>query len=108
MTTISCSYEKEYKYFINSLKNTHPNNTNSDILNALWYAKKNQWFKSHDIIKNIDSYFGYWIHAYLHRVEGDILNSHYWYNKAKIIPIKISFDTEWEMIVGHILESELK
>ena len=43
MTTIACPYEKEYKDFINSLKNTHPNNTNSDILNALWYAKKNQW-----------------------------------------------------------------
>ena len=44
-----------------------------------------------------------WVHAYLHRVEGDSSNARYWYGKAGRAPSKVPFDAEWDEIVGALL-----
>ncbi len=49
-----------------------------DRLQALWYAEKGEWKTSHTIAQGIDTADGSWIHAYLHRVEGDLGNAGYW------------------------------
>lgn len=54
----------------------------SEPLRALWYAAKGDWESSHDIAQEINSPMGSWIHAYLHRMEGDEWNAGYWYERA--------------------------
>jgi len=49
---------------------------------ALELAKANQWDASHTIIQQYDDAFSCNIHALLHRVEGDLSNARYWYQRA--------------------------
>jgi hypothetical protein len=72
-------------------------------LEAMWYAGKNLWDQSHDIAQDIHTTNGSWIHAYLHREEGDTGNAGYWYRKAgKTFPA-YSLTQEWEVIVKALL-----
>jgi len=75
----------------------------SPVLLALWYDGKNDWERSHDIAQDIHTNDGSWIHAYLHRKEGDPGNAAYWYRKAgKQVPT-VSLEKEWEDIVKVLL-----
>jgi hypothetical protein len=75
----------------------------TDILTALWYAGKGDWEKAHSIAQDISTRDGSWIHAYLHRYEGDQGNAHYWYNKAgRTMPV-MSLEMEWEALVKAFL-----
>ena len=49
---------------------------------ALWLAKKGQWDAAHDVVNDFPSKMGSWIHAHLHRIEGDLGNAAYWYHRA--------------------------
>ena len=51
-------------------------------LEALWYVAKGEWDRAHRLAQNEDSEDGAWVHAYLHRVEGDLSNAAYWYRRA--------------------------
>lgn len=51
-------------------------------LRALWYAAHDQWDTAHKLVQDDPSLDCAWVHAYLHRVEGDIGNARYWYNQA--------------------------
>jgi hypothetical protein len=73
---------------------------------ALWLAKKDSWHNAHEVAQDIDTPMGSWIHAYLHRVEGDLGNAGYWYRRAGK-PEKSSregLDDEWKEIVTVALE----
>ena len=76
----------------------------SDCLLALWWAKKGNWDKAHDLAQDEGTPSGDWIHAYLHRFEGDLGNAAYWYNRASQ-PVKQneSLEEEWKEIVVHFL-----
>ena len=93
-----------YNTFIQSLKNNSPPIGISKPMQAMWYAKKGNWYKAHQIAQNITSDSGSWIHAYLHRVEGDESNARYWYNRANIKPINTDFNEEAKRIITHILD----
>ena len=54
----------------------------SCCLQSLWWAKKGDWSRSHDIAQEIRESEGSWVHAYLHREEGDLGNAAYWYSRA--------------------------
>ena len=72
-------------------------------LEALWYDGKGDWNKSHELIQDVNSKNAAWIHAYLHRKEGDIGNAGYWYAKAgKSIP-NVTLDEEWQSLVKYFL-----
>ncbi len=72
-------------------------------LQALWHDAKGNWEIAHTIIQDIDTPEGMWIHAYLHRKEGDDSNARYWYGRAgKKFP-KVSLDEEWEEIVSCLI-----
>jgi len=87
------------KEFVDSLAETEPPSSLSEYLLALWYDGKGNWEKSHEIIQDIEDANAEWIHAYLHRKEGDFGNADYWYRRAgKIRPAAILED-EWEDIV---------
>ena len=86
-----------------SLKKDTPPEGISPLLQALWYDGRNDWTGSHNIAQEIHSIEGSWIHAYLHRKEGDAGNAAYWYRKAgKPIPT-VSLEKEWEALVRALL-----
>lgn len=70
----------------------------SPVLQALWHAGKNDWEKAHQIAQSIISPEGSWVHAYLHRVEGDQANADYWYTRSGHPHPKITVEQEWEQI----------
>ena len=55
----------------------------STALRALWYAKAGRWHEAHDLCQEISGTDGSWIHAWLHREEGDQSNAEYWYARAR-------------------------
>lgn len=58
-----------------------------DHVKALNLAKEGQLEEAHEIVQAHSDRFACLIHGYLHRVEGDMSNARYWYNRAdEIIP----------------------
>ena len=89
----------DYESFIKSISAEEPPAELSPYLNALWYDAKERWEMSHNIAQDINDRNGSWIHAYLHRKEGDSANAGYWYNKAgKAFPL-VSLKEEWTLMV---------
>lgn len=75
----------------------------TDELRALWLAKNGHWDASHEIVQEIDTPVGSWIHALLHLIEGDIGNAGYWYRRAER-PAKSreQIDEEWAVIAAEL------
>lgn len=75
-------------------------------LEALWLARAGRWDAAHDLCQDIEGYAGSWIHAHLHRVEGDLLNAGYWYDRAgKPAPEgQAGLGEEWCEIVDELAE----
>jgi hypothetical protein len=81
-----------------------PESNLSVCLQALWWARKGDWDKAHDLAQDEGSQNGDWVHAYLHRVEGDLGNAAYWYNRAsKPVRRNENLAEEWNQIVNHFL-----
>jgi hypothetical protein len=72
-------------------------------LAALWWAAKSNWDQAHKIVQDEDDANSAWVHAYLHRVEGDLGNAGYWYRQAGQPVAKDALDAEWERIVSALL-----
>jgi len=51
-------------------------------LQSLWLARAGRWDEAHDLCQKVEGPAGAWIHAHLHRVEGDLPNAGYWYGEA--------------------------
>ncbi len=94
---------KNYSEFQESLSEQKPYNSWPEGLKALWYDAKGDWEASHDIVQEMHGNLGSWIHAYLHRKEGDEFNAGYWYKMArKPFPEK-NLEVEHKEIVLAIL-----
>ncbi len=89
--------------FKESLLNSEPPQNISVYLKALWYDAKGDWNKAHKVIKDVEDNNASWIHAYLHRKEGDIVNADYWYSKADRKRPAITLEKEWEEVVKKLL-----
>ncbi len=92
-----------FEEFQSSLTHTAPPTGMPTVLQALWYDAKGDWDKAHRLVQSIDTTDGAWVHAYLHRKEGDIGNASYWYHRAGKSPSRLSPDGEWEEIVKALL-----
>ncbi len=90
--------------FNQSLESTHPPDTLNEELKALWYDAKGNWNTAHEIAQAIPGNNGSWIHAYLHREEGDNANANYWYSRAGKTMPPVSLDQEWENLVNEFLK----
>jgi hypothetical protein len=79
--------------------------TELDIpMQALWWDAKGNWAKAHALADQRHDTTGSWVHAYLHRREGDHGNAGYWYRRAgKEMPARLSLDEEWGSIVSKLL-----
>jgi len=70
---------------------------------ALWWAAKDDWDKAHRLVQDEDSREAAWVHAYLHRVEGDLSNAGYWYRRAGRPETKAALEDEWAEIAAALL-----
>jgi hypothetical protein len=73
-------------------------------LAALWWAAKGQWDEAHRIVQDEDGKDSAWVHAHLHRVEGDLGNAGYWYRQAGQPVASIPLEKEWEQIASALLK----
>ena len=89
--------------FQKTLSASTPPENYSEYLQALWYDGKGNWNKAHSVIQNMEDNTAAWIHAYLHRKEGDIGNADYWYRRAGNTRPKLSLQQEWDNIVKALL-----
>src|SRR4030095_1697032 len=92
-----------FEQFQQSLSKSSPPSTISKHLESLWYAGKGDWEQSHNIIQDINDSDASWIHAYLHRKEGDHWNADYWYRRANRKMPSVSLEDEWKSIAEILL-----
>ena len=74
-------------------------------LAALWWAAKGEWDQAHKIVQDEATADSAWVHAYLHRVEGDLGNAGYWYRQANKPVASDPLETEWERLVSTLLQA---
>ena len=70
---------------------------------ALWWAQKGDWDKAHKIVMDDNGRDAAWVHAYLHRLEGDLGNARYWYGQARRPFPRAATAAEWEAIADTLL-----
>jgi hypothetical protein len=75
----------------------------SPLLLALWHDARGDWARAHALAQDADEPSGAWVHAYLHRKEGDLGNAGYWYRRAKQPIATDSLEVEWARIVTALL-----
>jgi hypothetical protein len=71
---------------------------------ALWWAGRDQWDKAHQVVMDEGDTECAWVHAYLHRVEGDLGNASYWYRQAQRPVSTEPLPVEWAAIAKTLLE----
>ena len=74
-------------------------------LQALWYDKKGDWDKAHQIVQNAGDADSALVHAYLHRKENDLSNARYWYKRSGKPELKADLNQEWKQISSELLEN---
>lgn len=87
----------------NSLSLSSPPSGLSPLLLALWHDAKGDWEKAHSVAQSVDGPDGAWVHAYLHRKEGDSSNASYWYSRSGRPFSHKSLEDEWEEIASTLL-----
>lgn len=88
---------------IHEFKTSSTPPTGSPLLVALWHDARGDWEAAHNIAQDIHSWEGSWVHAYLHRKEGDQWNAGYWYRQAGRPVCTNSLEQEWEALAVYFL-----
>ena len=89
-----------------SFKKNISHNISNDLpvlLQALLYDAKGDWSKAHALVNDMPGKDAAWVHAYLHRKEGDEMNAAYWYSKAGKKICTLPLPQEWENIARELL-----
>jgi hypothetical protein len=89
--------------FCDSLSAPQPPAKLTPALAGLWWAAKGDWKQAHARAQEDESPEASWVHAYLHRKEGDQENAAYWYRRARKPLCRESLDTEWRSIVRELV-----
>jgi hypothetical protein len=92
--------------FLATLSESEPPAGVSLALQAMWYDAKQDWHRAHACAQAQEDRTGSWVHAYLHRVEGDAANAAYWYRRAGRPVSTQSLSDEWQSIVKTLLAEE--
>jgi len=92
--------------FESSTRSETPPEKLTPALSALWYDARENWAAAHEQAQADHSADGAWVHAYLHRKEGDMENASYWYIKAgRSRPADdVTLKCEWEQIARSLLK----
>ena len=89
--------------FRQSLVNDEPPSDLSFALAGLWWDANGDWTRAHESAQQDESPAGSWVHAYLHRKEGDSSNAAYWYRRAGKPVCQSSPEQEWLQILESLL-----
>jgi hypothetical protein len=89
--------------FKGALTHATPPKDLSAPLIALWHDGRGNWEEAHRVAQDVNDRTGAWVHAYLHRKEGDLGNASYWYRTAGRPVASGSLDAEWTHIVEALL-----
>ena len=89
--------------FERSLEDAQPPAGLSKPLQALWHEANGAWEAAHDLAQADKGPEGAWVHAYLHRVEGDLRNAGYWYRRSGRPESKEALRDEWRAISKALL-----
>ena len=89
--------------FRDSLLGDEPPRQLSLALAGLWWDAKGNWNRAHESAQQDEGPAGSWVHAYLHRKEGDSSNARYWYRRADKVPARTSLEQEWLEIAASLL-----
>lgn len=92
-----------FSQFKESLGSARPPNEVSVYLQSLWFDHNGNWEKAHELIQDLTDKKAAWIHAYLHRKEGDVWNADYWYRKAARPRPSSSLEEEWQYITEQLI-----
>lgn len=95
---------KNLEEFRGSLVRDNPPEGLSLALAALWWDAKGDWTRAHESAQKDQGAEGAWVHAYIHRKEGDLSNAAYWYRRAGKPTARGSLEDEWAEITGSLLE----
>ena len=91
--------------FTAALNSATPPKLHPPVLLALWHDGRNDWEAAHQVAQDIDDANGAWVHAYLHRKEGDAGNAAYWYRRAGRPVSRAPLKDEWTSIVRSLLDT---
>lgn len=91
-------------FFASTQNDSAPPADTPPALQALWYAQRGEWDRAHGIAQDIETPEGAWVHAHLHRVEGDDSNAGYWYARAGRPHSTLSLPEEWKALVEALLK----
>lgn len=94
---------EEFKEFIST--ETPPTGL-SPPLHALWLEARGSWEQAHQLVQKETDAASAWVHAYLHRKEGDLSNASYWYARSRQEVCEDSLEDEWESIALNLLTKE--
>jgi hypothetical protein len=72
-------------------------------LSALWWEAKGDWARAHALVMDERGKDCAWVHAYLHRQEGDLANARYWYERAGKAVARDPLQAEWDKIARALL-----
>ena len=89
--------------FVASIAAPGPPTALSQTLVALWHDGHGDWNAAHEVAQDVPDPDGAWVHAYLHRKEGDASNAAYWYRRAGKPVATSSLEEEWAQIVRAFL-----
>lgn len=73
------------------------------LIRALWHDATGDWEQAHLVAQDVETADGAWVHAYLHRKEGDLGNAGYWYRRAGKPASSGPLDAEWRAIAQALL-----
>jgi hypothetical protein len=93
----------DFTAFKTSVAADRPPDGLDGALGALWHAAKGGWSQAHELAQAQEDQDGAWVHAYLHRVEGDESNAGYWYRRAGKPHCRTPLAEEWEQIARALL-----
>lgn len=91
--------------FRQSLTATEPPAGLTHPLAGLWWDGKGDWKRAHESAQQDEGVAGSWVHAYLHRKEGDQNNAAYWYSRAGKPVCREPLDVEWLSIVTALIKA---
>ena len=83
-------------------RSAYPDNI-TEPLQALWTDANGDWDGAHRIVQSLTDADSAWVHAYLHRKEGDLSNASYWYHRAGKPMPEMTLAEEWQSISHSLL-----
>ena len=86
--------------FVALLEDDKPDTGLPPLLQALWYEARGDWERAHKITQKENGTEACWVHAYLHRKEGDLGNAGYWYRQADLPFPVVDTETETRALVN--------